>query len=514
MVKVKDSSNHQMILISDQFKDEFKKFKQNLNQFVSNLNLLESILNNPHEYINERCFEFRRIIQLNKEESVANIKQRNDIDVNKDESELDLKLQNKIERLNDECESIIRKITQYEDISVRNAQKNIRKLKDSLDELARIRKYYVMHWIDCLTEPSELVYESEIRNAIQKFNKFKKMEKKIHEHMINSILSCNLMAINQSKKLDRQLESLDYYVYYRHTVSFKQLKSHNFEAVEKAFLKNKKLLGLGVFDLKFYSCDIFDNGKFLISNCMPTTENTIVLIYDPTKNVIEKQTTLKKKSISGIKIGINRILVHCHELDFNEDVNLGQELFLVMNFDLEIVKKKHQSHYSIMSYLREPYIIENAPNNTLKLFDLNFNQTKVIQFQSLSKSAPFYKNHSNRVIGFEYLNDRYILKFSDNQCLTILNKSGHVLNEIEFTELNLFKIDLKFESLIAFDSLKCSLMYFDLNGILQKEFILHDINECLEPFDLDILIDKNSQLVFYDYNESIFYYGNFNFDFS
>ena len=91
-----------------------KRFLENLSDFSDKLNKHRKNLEGPEEYIYDECRELERIVQLETELIISNIKRINNIDVNIEENLLNAKLLSLIDNVQEECKEIIANITIFE----------------------------------------------------------------------------------------------------------------------------------------------------------------------------------------------------------------------------------------------------------------------------------------------------------------------------------------------------------------------------------------------------------------
>ena len=99
---------------SEQILIEVNKFKNELNEFDEIYEKLELGYNRPKEYIYEECANLRRRIQLDTEETIADIKMKNNLDFKSDESELNASLLLIVNGLNKQNDSMIAAVDKYE----------------------------------------------------------------------------------------------------------------------------------------------------------------------------------------------------------------------------------------------------------------------------------------------------------------------------------------------------------------------------------------------------------------
>jgi hypothetical protein len=94
--------------ISNEFRQEIIKFTKKINQLKTNLD-------QPGEYIYEECLELKRLVQLEIEELILNIKISNNIDINMDDHLIEhLDVYNSIKETKQKHELLITQIETYE----------------------------------------------------------------------------------------------------------------------------------------------------------------------------------------------------------------------------------------------------------------------------------------------------------------------------------------------------------------------------------------------------------------
>ena len=103
---------------SDEILQIVRKFQEDIsgyNKKLENLNKLEKYLDNPDEYIYDECNELRRLIQLETEEVIADIKRSNNIEIDQDILEPNLIIL--IENVNKQSELLINQVDIHEKIT-------------------------------------------------------------------------------------------------------------------------------------------------------------------------------------------------------------------------------------------------------------------------------------------------------------------------------------------------------------------------------------------------------------
>ena len=129
---------------NDEFNLKSKELKSNLQHFENKLIELKHNFLNNHDLVYEECTELKRIVQLNSEETIANIKLLNNIGIDDEESLLDNKTRKKIDNINQLNMVMIERINQFEDSSKKTEIKisTKKKINQEIKRLKLISKFF------------------------------------------------------------------------------------------------------------------------------------------------------------------------------------------------------------------------------------------------------------------------------------------------------------------------------------------------------------------------------------
>jgi len=208
------------VQISEETLVEVNKFKKSLNEFDENLVKLEYSFNRPKDYIFDECAEFRRLIQLETEETIGDIKMKNNLDIDTDESELSPGLIFLINGLNKQSDSMIAEVDKYEKealVLFETKETDKKHLKKDINKSKTTSKYFVSHWKTCLTEMD--FEENKMRDAVRKLNEYQiKLNETVRKVNL-FIFSNNLLQLKPySVKQEFHLSSKIFFDQTRHFV--------------------------------------------------------------------------------------------------------------------------------------------------------------------------------------------------------------------------------------------------------------------------------------------------------
>lgn len=424
--------------------------KSNLNDIQAHLNNLASDLNNGIDKIKEHCIELRREVQLRTEQKILEVNQLN--------------------------EMLIQQIDDYEEECVQNFTSK-KESKRAFDEIiVEINKF--------LDEKREYLRGFQINDTeIQKSNNIAQILKsKLENGMIYAksfIFNKKLMLFESSR--DRVNKNM--LGFFR----FKQLgNSMNFNQLKKIQLKNV------LNDLSENSLiwtNTFDNGVYFITYLSSRNEMTMAT-FDPSTN------TLEKKVIPNCQVIFN--LVKCKNsiaLSYFSEQN--QNSICIIDSSLNILESiSFQDSLfggTVLIGANDSYLyvnINRGSKSYIKVYDYQLNKVKLTQtFQSTNAQSPFY--FPTHIKQLNSRDGKYIWMNSNQIC--ILNEhTGELLKTIQIAA-DRFELDSKNNLLVLQNSSK-KVVYFDLNGVQQKEFDLVGF----ESNDLTFYIDPNDKLHFFD----------------
>jgi len=276
------SNDHQ---ISNELREEIIKFTKNINQ-------LKTKLDQPGEYIYEECLELKRLVQLEIEELILNIKISNNIDINVDDhliEHLDV-YSSSIKKIKQKHELLITRIEAYEK-EVREQLNNceydrddrLNYVYDECRELERIvqleteqklqnhlfnqvnqdimeESIYIISKINQYENEEKSYWNTKEANLIE-YNILKKQtdfhiqnwSKSLGELNDNQIKQASIKMKEYSKRLDIINDEIKINLFNtNHSIQLKHLHDQNKKNHLNIDFKIKKILNLNEFKLKLF----------------------------------------------------------------------------------------------------------------------------------------------------------------------------------------------------------------------------------------------------------------------
>ncbi len=276
------SNDHQ---ISNELREEIIKFTKNINQ-------LKTKLDQPGEYIYEECLELKRLVQLEIEELILNIKISNNIDINVDDhliEHLDV-YSSSIKKIKQKHELLITRIEAYEK-EVREQLNNceydrddrLNYVYDECRELERIvqleteqklqnhlfnqvnqdimeESIYIISKINQYENEEKSYWNTKEANLIE-YNILKKQtdfhiqnwSKSLGELDDNHIKQASIKMKEYSKRLDIINDEIKINLFNtNHSIQLKHLHDQNKKNHLNIDFKIKKILNLNEFKLKLF----------------------------------------------------------------------------------------------------------------------------------------------------------------------------------------------------------------------------------------------------------------------
>jgi hypothetical protein len=276
------SNDHQ---ISNELREEIIKFTKNINQ-------LKTKLDQPGEYIYEECLELKRLVQLEIEELILNIKISNNIDINVDDhliEHLDV-YNSSIKKIKRKHELLITRIEAYEK-EVREQLNNceydrddrLNYVYDECRELERIiqleteqklqnhlfnqvnqdimeESIYIISKINQYENEEKSYWNTKEANLIE-YNILKKQtdfhiqnwSKSLGELDDNHIKQASIKMKEYSKRLDIINDEIKINLFNtNHSIQLKHLHDQNKKNHLNIDFKIKKILNLNEFKLKLF----------------------------------------------------------------------------------------------------------------------------------------------------------------------------------------------------------------------------------------------------------------------
>lgn len=274
---------------SEQTLTETKKFLNELNEFTKMLNKIDHDFNCPLEFIYDECAELKRRVQLDAEETIAEIKQKNGFDINTDENKLDAQLTMQIEAVNDQRDLFVSRINKFEKETIVSYEKNKQDMNKQLPltELNKsklVLKHFVSHWQVCL---AELNFEDKkMREAAAKLKEY---QLKLNEFINSAQLLIFSNKFIELKQLEPKKEfQLSHYMCLKQTIHFQKANCFDFEAVKKI-----SDLDLSAYDSRRTAMKKhLDDSHLLIFRKKCSQDNHIV-VFNPVENKIVREFDLK-----------------------------------------------------------------------------------------------------------------------------------------------------------------------------------------------------------------------------
>lgn len=466
-----------------------EQFFKKLNEFDEKLNKLEFNLNNSDDHIKEECLELRRLIQLNKEETIAQIKESNGIDVNAESLHPDLLVS--IDKATHSNEKMLDQIDNYESKILLMSQNydlaSKQKLIKDIRKLKQISKYFIKYWKTSLAESNE-TDAAKLKNAFNKLNDY-------HGRLVDLIkeadyfIFCNLLIkLKQASELDESLS-----LYFVQDFKFDCMNQRNLKHLEKkAFEKNKTNF---LNETVRYHCDVFDDGAYVIASRIgENLKDATVVIYDPRGNRVKKQKLLFNLKILDLKADKTEIILKAINSS-DELYARGDHIILMMNFSLEIIKYKFFYEMVRISDCSPYRIYSYDGEKAITIYDLCFNQLRTIKFQCFDELAPFYSK--SLLWKFEAKFDMLIIGCTAQDFVYVLDTKGYLHCRIPSKQNN-FNIDLN-GNLTIINNEEKKLTYYDLNGNLIRIIDFYSVNSNLGTRSVEAIFDSKSRLILYNF---------------
>lgn len=489
--------------INDDLKNSIEDFKFKLNEFNKNLDLIKQRLDNPIDIIYDECNELKRIIQLDKEESILNIKESNNIDLDLDDCKIDAKIMSKIDRINSEFDMIYQEIDNHEKeaISKMKLVRENKNLKREFNKLKKISDYFIKYWIDYLNESAQIIDTSKLVNAVAKTRQY--IEKFADFYYKLKPISFGNKMLELKKHKEPKADRLNHYVYYKQEIELDTVKCHSneLEALDTTlnddyYMSNE--------DYKSVDChiDLFEDGNYLMVLIGADELVTDLFILDRSSKKILKKNKLKDYLVQICKISQNLILMIGSSETYENSI-------LVLDSNLELAfAPRLCTDYVFLSNSKRPHFCEINENEAkLKVFDSSLNEILNTKFQTKNKLEPFYLCET--VYEFGYSNDKYYFLDNSGHSLRILNHSGYLLKEIEFTFDSI--PSLAFDSagnMVIFDDSSGKLLIYNQNGMQLKEIQIKKTKIRSDIVFLNLLIDYKSRYILYNFDRKKFFVIN------
>lgn len=427
------------------------KLNLDLKDFEHKLNQLKFNLNNATDYINEECRELRRLVQLNAEEAIAEVKQLNGFDINSEITDLNAETQAIIENLNRASDLSFNKIDQYElettesfkEINQSNKiHRDIEQLKNSIADL------------DKQTLATNL-NSKKLRNLNRKLVQ-------LDSRLFIVTLKSKALIFNNNLMEFKQIEQNQLgYINLKQSIDFSKLTRTKLQIITEGS-----------------HFEIFSNKTYLIAFKLDSKMTKTVLInYDQFGSEIVKRIVLNDMIIHRLKIVNNLVVLLCVQ----RETNFFSKMVLIMNDRMETICKKVVGNIDLIGANESQLIFNDSFK--LKMFDWTLKETN----ESFNLEIDL---HQENIQQFEILKENFCLR-TNNSFIRLYNKQGSLVRTIEADDS--FVIDSN-DNIIVLNISDRALKYFTSNGEPFKEKridILKDLS------NLKFRIDKNDRLYFY-----------------
>jgi hypothetical protein len=466
------TSIHQSLKIKSEHTSQIKQSKLNNEQLIElecirlDLNKLEADLNDPAGYIYDECSELRRLIQLDLEETIARVKQANNLNINIEECELTSTVAEKIKEIRDESEKMIETIDNHQK-SYLSSYNHIEAAMLIETELTPIRR--------CLDISYEMLDSSMIEiqfinTSISNLRYF--LSSLVLDKAKYIIFSNNIIELKERDPKEHL--KLKYFFHFKQSISLCKLFEYDLKSIIK---KSALEVTLTKFDRGF-KIDLFSDGKYFIAFESPITPNqSVFIVYDQRNNKILSETVLNEHLVREVKVFGQLIVLDCMQNMANTSI--------IMNQSLEIIHQKNLNYGKLIG--ADETHIYYEKDLYVKFLDWSLNEIKIIKFQRDQPNLPYYLKHTF-VCQAETRSNRLFV--SDSSYINIFDENGVALNSFENnSDCSVFRTDRE-NNLIILDYLNRVIKYFDLDGRPAKEI---DLSFLESPLNF-ILINEKKQV--------------------
>ena len=361
---------------------ETNTFTANLDVFDKRLAKLEHAYKSPKDFIYEESEEMRRLLQLDSEETIAEIKQKHELDINMDDNELDPTLLAMVNELKEKTESMITAVHDHEKETLFSFDKNkpdIKDLADNVKKMKSVSNRFVSHWRECVAKQSFI--ETEMQSAVVKLkehqNKLNSLVKKFNLLVYNN----NLMEMTSVKA--REEFQLSHYTELGQFFELEKCEGFDFQQVKHISQINMN----GSERLRKVSEYLekqADGNYFIVFKSNSNTELHFI-VFNPVANTVVAETTFCKKS-KGAKVNI------MSSKDFIA-ISLGESHLMVVNRELEqIAEKKWKKHgYGCFLGADESCVYARSEDEPTKIdvMDWSLKVTKKLNLKKIDSEQKF-----------------------------------------------------------------------------------------------------------------------------
>ena len=444
------------------FENELNKDHLNeINQLETELNEIKSDLKDPSNFVYEECSELKRNIQLYTEETIAKIKEENNLDINIEENKLRKSVKCEINAIQTKSELIIQEVEkrQAETISSYNVneakkfiQNEIEPLRERIKELKNssiLESGSIYSYINDIQ--AELV---SLRNKSKYF-----------------IFENNLMELKHKRNqlfkrtIPNELNGLREFTHY---ICCKQLLSlHSTTKFSLLELSKKSSYKLNTIHLS----GIFPNGNYLIKCCKKmTSDQSVFIIFDPTENRIIIEKIFDNIEMYQTAINNKFIAITGKEFYYKGEKQLASKIItLILNHNLEITNK---SDNFIIDCSNEKFLCKWSSNDfvykRIKVYDWSFKKVNNITIYGIDYNRYLHKMEMDSSYFYVWIN--YHLHVLDFYGVLLMKFSVDYGKDV-------FKIDHLNHLIVSTDDYFQKLEYHNIHGDLVREIEIDYFNE-------------------------------------
>jgi hypothetical protein len=474
--------NKQTLKLIDRVKTK-NEIDEDVNRIEKNLLALKNKMFQSTDIIKSHCDKLRQQIYEKKSDLVQQIN----------------RLSNEFTSIVDEFE--LKSITSFEDNSAYKDSFNL--LTKEIDQfLIDYRKNCIQGKLNSFTGgPNEESTAKFVNKSIKLINKY------------------IIMIDNESFKLDQAIFNQKSLIFKQNDcfiepdllgkLNFKETNYYNTKKLRKVYLKtlfSDKSANDAKYAKNFEKILLnkLDNGSYLIVYKLKNKKNIELNLLDSEDGTLIKAATLSDYS----QLNDFQFVVFKNNIFINLKLST-ETAFVILDENLKIVKqKKNVSKFGSIavndSYVFETYsYVFNHPYHKyqklvyeINCFDWKLEPCSVFQKNDLF--APFYNPET--VCSIKTKNGKIYLNLKDNM-IRIINDSGKLLNIISNmsfdVNMNDYLIDSRF-NFIFYVANKLTFFNFNCEKVHEKSLAN------LKP-NMEMFIDKNDNLYFYDKYDLVFY---------
>lgn len=248
------------------------QIKFSLNELYACLQKLEFYAANKYDHIYDVCNKLKRLVQLDKEETLITLEYSND----------DMKSYN----LNRQFEDLFGTIEKYEKETLQKQNKIKRQnLHSLIREFKLFFEIFFNYWSNVNEESVDL---HKLKKAYNHIEKYRHAIDSFINDLIEVNFNNNLIMIKETEKtIDNHLR---YRIIFKQVFKYNPSTSHNFNQVVDYFKAN-----LFVHELDCFKCDQFENETYLVAAAIPCAHKSLCIIFDPDRKKIIKKACFENK---------------------------------------------------------------------------------------------------------------------------------------------------------------------------------------------------------------------------